>query len=94
MLYSNLHGEQAEEVAVKLAELNERVSRNFLPLSATRYADATPFAFNLQAKELEIYETQPFLRSALFARNGYSVVGKEIVKRFERRRPVDEDEEM
>jgi hypothetical protein len=47
-----------------------------------------------QAKELEIYETQPFLKSALFVRNGYSVDGKEIVKRFERRRVVDEDEEM
>ncbi|KAL7410303.1 MCM2/3/5 family-domain-containing protein [Mrakia frigida] len=49
-----------------------------------------------RAKELEIYETTPFLRSALFKRNGYTLAaaGKEIVKKFERRRVVNEDEEM
>jgi len=54
------------------------------------------FFFAFQAKELEIYETTPFLRSALFKRNGYTLAadGKEIVKKFERRRVVNEDEEM
>jgi hypothetical protein len=50
---------------------------------------------HLQAKDLEIYETSPFLRSALFTRNGYvlSANKREIVKRFERRREVEEMEE-
>ena len=71
LLYSNLHGEAAEEVVVKLAELEER------------------------AKELEIYETSSFLKSALFKRNGYSVRGgKEVVKKFEKRVVQEEDEGM
>lgn len=71
LLYSNLHGEAAEEVVVKLVELEER------------------------AKELEIYETSSFLKSALFKRNGYSVQGgKEIVKKFEKRVVQDEEEGM
>ena len=38
----------------------------------------------LQAKEHDIYETAPFLRSKLFAANGYKVNDGVIEKRFRR----------
>lgn len=42
LLYANLHGEQAEEVSVKLSELNERV--RLLPHPLTSFESPLTYA--------------------------------------------------
>ena len=66
--------EQPELITVKLPELDERVSGIF-PMMRSQL---TVF----QAKEHDIYDTSTFLRSKLFAANGYKLKDQVIEKRF------------
>ena len=60
-----------------MSELDERVSWD-LPC----YASLGHSICGLQAKEHDIYDTAPFLRSKLFAANGYKLKEGSIEKAF------------
>ena len=75
-LYQVQRHEQPERIMVKLSELEERVG-NIHQIIETSYSPLL-----LQAKEHDIFDISPFLRSKLFSTNGYMVVDKIIEKHF------------
>lgn len=76
-LYQYQRYSQPDLVTVKVGDLEERVSR-------VRHVDDTlvPEYDSKQARERDIYDTAPFLRSKLFEKNGYKLNGEVIEKRF------------
>ena len=78
-MYQFQYRQQPELVTIKVSELDERVRATFLFLSPTR-----PTIFLLQAKIHDIFDTSSFLRSKLFAANGYILDNAVIEKRFRR----------
>jgi DNA replication licensing factor MCM2 len=68
--------QQPDLISIKVSELDDRVS---LPFFSSWCWFVTRI---LQAKDHDIYDTAPFLRSKLFAANGYKVVDGVIEKRF------------
>jgi DNA replication licensing factor MCM2 len=69
--------EQPEKVVVKLADLEEKVL--FLScISLTVWV----FTNKRQAKEHDIFDVSPFLKSKVFAANGYVVRERNIEKHF------------
>ena len=77
--YQLQHYQQPESITVKVSELDERVSFRVFPAPSRR-----KFMGGSQAKEHDIYDTSPFLRSKLFAANGYKLKEGTIEKTFKR----------
>ena len=75
-LYQVQRHEQPEKVTVKLLELEERVGGFHQSLELRIYSRVS------QAKEHDIFDISPFLRSRLFSTNGYILVDKVIEKHF------------
>lgn len=67
--------EQPEKVVVKLSELEDKVC--WLLLHEQQMLIAT-----VKAKEHDIFDVSPFLRSKLFKTNGYVLKDKTIEKHF------------
>ena len=76
--YQIQHHEQPEKVSIDVTELDERVS---VPRSFFSIYSLTATS---QAKEHDVFDTQPFLRSRLFATNGYVLANGVIEKTFRR----------
>ena len=70
------HHTQPEKVVVKLSELEDKVRRAYNIL-----VEGVLMKF-LQAKDHDIFDTKPFLRSKLFSTNGYILGDKVIEKHF------------
>jgi DNA replication licensing factor MCM2 len=70
--------EQPGVVTVKLSELDEQVRLSCLGC----VIHFTVLTHDVQAKEHDIFDTGPFLRSKVFAANGYKLKDGVIEKRF------------
>ena len=67
--------EQPEKVVVKLSELEDKVCLSTVLLSGN-------ILMVSKAKEHDIFDVSPFLRSKLFKTNGYILKDKTIEKHF------------